>query len=182
MFGIADQARPAAEPEDSDARFEQLMRAHEQPVLRTSMRLLGNLQDAQDAAQEVFLRLYRNRHKFAGDAEMRPWLYRVTVNVCRDLARKRRWTVVELDEKDMAVDELREERITADERRALVAEALSLLPPQEREAIVLREIEDLETAEVAEILGSTPGTVRSQISKGRARLQAIVARLERRKR
>ena len=146
------------------------------------MRLLGNLQDAQDAAREVFLRLYRHRHRFAADAEMRPWLYRVTVNICRDLARKRRWATMDLDEKDVAVDDMREERVTADERRVLVAEALALLPPQEREAIVLREIEDLETADVAEILGSTPGTVRSQISKGLARMQVIVARLERRKR
>ncbi len=182
MFGMTDRARAAAEPEASDARFEQLMRAHERQVLGTSLRLLGNLEDAQDAAQDVFLRLYRNLHRFAGDAEMRPWLYRVTVNVCRDLGRKRRWTAVELNEKDMPVDESREERITLEERRALVAEALAMLPPQEREAIVLREIEDLDTAEVAEILGSTPGTVRSQISKGRSRLQGIVARLERRKR
>jgi len=172
MFGAVAQT-------DDDAWFEQLMREHERPVLRTSLRLLGRLEDAQDAAQEVFLKLYRNRGKFTAESDIRPWLYRVTVNVCRDLARKRRRPVAELDENDAPVDELREERIDLEQRRALVAEALALLPAQEREAIVLREIEDLDTAEVAAILGSTPGTVRSQISKGRARLQAIVTRLAR---
>ena len=65
-----------------EAAFEELMRMHERQVLRTALRLLGRLEDAEDAAQEAFLRLYRNLRGFHELAEIRPWLYRVTVNVC----------------------------------------------------------------------------------------------------
>ncbi len=164
-----------------EAAFEELMRMHERQVLLTSLRLLGRLEDAQDAAQEVFLKLYRNLRVFDSIAEIRPWLYRVTVNVCHDLARKRGLLAGEEDGCDIAVDDEGDERIDLAQQRELVAEALTHLPEKERAAIVLREIEGLDTAEVASILGSTPATVRTQVSTGRARLRGIVARLLRRK-
>src|SRR5690348_6933453 len=71
------------------AAFEQLIRQHERLVLVTALRLLGNLGDAQDASQEVFLKLYRNLAKLESSAAIGGWLYRVTVNVCHDLRRKR---------------------------------------------------------------------------------------------
>jgi len=74
-----------------------------------------------------------------------------------------------------------ESDVSLAQRRELLTKALAYLPEKERAAVVLREIEGLETAEVAEILGSTPVTVRTQVSTGRARLREIVARLERRK-
>ena len=163
-----------------EAAFEELMRMHERQVLRTALRLLGRLEDAEDAAQEVFLRLYRNLRGLQALAEIRPWLYRVTVNVCYDLGRKRRRFVAELPD-EMAVEQSQESAVSLDQRREMLARALPYLPEKERAAVVLREIEGLETAEVAEILGSTPVTVRAQVSTGRAKLREIVARLERRK-
>jgi len=74
--------------------FEELVAAHQGLVLRTAYRLLGRMEDAQDAAQDVFLRLFRNLRKIEGNP--RSWLYRVTVNVCRDQHRRRR-RVHELD-------------------------------------------------------------------------------------
>jgi RNA polymerase sigma-70 factor (ECF subfamily) len=164
-----------------EAAFEELMRIHERLVLRTAVRLLGRLEDAQDAAQEVFLRLYRKLGIFGSPADIRPWLYRVTVNVCCDLGRKRGHAAPELPGEEACVDENRLEQISLERRRELLAEALTYLPEKERAAIVLREIEGLDTAEVAAILGSTPVTVRSQVSTGRARLREIVTRLERRR-
>jgi RNA polymerase sigma-70 factor (ECF subfamily) len=164
-----------------EAAFEELMRVHERQVLRTALRLLGRVEDAEDAAQEVFLRLYRNLRGFQTLAEIRPWLYRVTVNVCYDLGRKRRRFVAEFPE-ELPVQQTQESDVSLEQRRELLAEALAYLPEKERAAVVLREIEGLETAKVAEILGSTPVTVRTQVSTGRARLREIVARLERRKR
>src|SRR5262249_34973078 len=70
------------------AAFDQLMREHERLVLMTALRLLGRLEDAQDASQEVFLRLYRHLSKVETPT-LAPWLYRVTVNVCYDMRRKR---------------------------------------------------------------------------------------------
>jgi len=164
-----------------EAAFEELMRMHERQVLRTSLRLLGRVEDAQDAAQETFLRLYRNLGVFGSAEKIRPWLYRVTVNACHDLSRRRGRLVADDREFDLAVADNDEARIDDAERRELLAEALTYLPEKERAAVVLREIEGLETHEVASILGSTPATVRTQVSTGRARLRNIVARLQRRK-
>jgi RNA polymerase sigma-70 factor (ECF subfamily) len=161
-----------------EAAFEELMRMHERQVLRTALRLLGRVEDAEDVAQEVFLRLYRNLCGFQALAEIRPWLYRVTFNVCCDLGRRR--FVAELPD-EVAVEQTQESDVSLEQRRGLLAEALAYLPEKERAAVVLREIEGLDTAQVAEILGSTPVTVRTQVSTGRARLREIVARLERRK-
>ena len=164
-----------------EAAFEELMRMHEGQVLRTALRLLGRIEDAEDAAQEAFLRLYRHLRAFRTLAEIRPWLYRVTVNVSYDIGRKRRRFVAERHG-EPAVEQNQEGEISLEQRRELLAEALTYLPEKERAAVVLREVEGLETAEVAGILGSSPETVRTQVSTGRARLREIVARLERRKR
>src|SRR5271169_4585858 len=75
------------------AAFEQIMSQCERRVLRVALRLLNNPQDAQDAAQEVFLRLYKHFGDLDETRGYEPWLYRVTVNVCRDMARGRRRSV-----------------------------------------------------------------------------------------
>lgn len=151
--------------------FETLVAAHEPMVLRTAYRLLGQLADAQDAAQEVFLRLLRNLAHIEGDAK--GWLYRVTVNVCNDHHRRRK-KIFELDERraDPAPDP--ERVVTLDERKRLLAEGLLQLPERERAAVVLRDIEGLTTAEVAGILGIEEVTVRSHISSARVKLAKYV--------
>ena len=70
--------------------FDQLILLHERKVLLTPLRLVGHRADAQDAAQEVFLRLHKHLGRFDDEREFAPWLYRVTVNVCRDLVKRRR--------------------------------------------------------------------------------------------
>ena len=151
--------------------FEALVCAHQQMVQRTAYRLLGQIEDAQDAAQEVFLRLFRHLDRIDGDPKA--WLYRVTVNVCNDHYRRRK-VVVELDveAKDPAPDALRV--LTLEERKRLVMEGLATLAAREREAVVLRDIEGLSTAEVAGILGVEEVTVRSQIFSARVKLAKYV--------
>jgi RNA polymerase sigma-70 factor (ECF subfamily) len=155
--------------------FEALVCAHQQMVQRTAYRLLGRIEDAQDAAQEVFLRLFRNLDRI--DADPKAWLYRVTVNVCNDHFRRRR-LVVEMGAEaaelapDPAPDALRV--LTLEERKRLVTEGLATLAAREREAVVLRDIEGLSTAEVAGILGVEEVTVRSQIFSARVKLAKYV--------
>lgn len=146
---------------------------HERLVLRTAYRFLGSWEDARDAAQEVFLKLHRASDTFDDRREMAPWLYRITVNTCRDFYRRTRpW--VELPE--MPNGDLHPEMALAlEEQRRMLHAALLQLPERERVAITLREIEGLSTEEVAGRMGSTVGTVRSQISTGRARLKKILA-------
>lgn len=151
--------------EDAGA-FESLIRAHERRVVRIAWRMLGSLEDAQDAAQDVFLKLHRH-HRRLDPFIVEAWLYRTTVNACYDALRKRR-PAATLAVEPATPPEIDLER---DERRRLVHEGLKTLPERERAALVLREIEGLSTAEAAAALGTTEVTVRSQVSMGKARLK-----------
>jgi RNA polymerase sigma-70 factor (ECF subfamily) len=169
------------------AAFDLLMRQHERLVLMTALRFLnGNMADAQDAAQTVFLRLHRSLGQFRDSrhaASFSAWLYRITVNVCHDMKRKvQRRAEVDLDEvarvsaaghDDDAPDRERQmEAITA---------GLEQLGEKERAAIVLRDIEGLDTGQVATILRSSEATVRSQISVGRRKLRKFAEAYMRRR-
>lgn len=161
------------------AAFESLMRRHERLVLVTALRLLGNLADAQDVAQEVFLRLYRNLGKVEAAQNITGWLYKVTVNLCRDQHRRRPATE-ELFEATSTAPSPHDE-LDAAERRRVLEMSLRRLPETERMALVLRDLEGLSTAEVAEILGVKEVTVRSQVSKARLKMKDFVERYFRRR-
>ena len=159
------------------AAFESLMRQHERLVLVTALRLLGKLEDAQDASQEVFLRLYRNLGKIDTVRNVPGWLYRVTVNVCHDMTRKRPAPVA-VDEMPELADTGADPQQSAShaERRRALQMSLRFLSEKERAAIVLRDLEGLSTGEVARALGSSEATVRSQISKARIKVRAFMER------
>lgn len=167
--------------------FEQLMTLSQHKVATTAWRLLGNTEDARDATQEVFLRVYRHLGRFKPEQDFFGWLYRITVNVCHDLERKRRprgVRVTSLEEEresgsleHLARDEDGEGATLLAQRRALVARAMATLPSKERAAVVLRDIEGLSTEEVAEVMGSRPATVRSQISSARSKIKQYCDRL-----
>jgi len=166
--------------------FACLVERHERMVLRTGLRLLGRLDLAQDAAQEAFLRLHRHLPRFDASRELGPWLYRIVVNVCRDLAR-RQPRLLGLEEarevRSQDSDEAAlQEAVARNEQRRVVQAALRALSPREREAIVLRDLEGLSTSEVARVLGSSEGTVRSQISTGRLKIKQYVEAREKARR
>jgi len=157
------------------ATFEALLRLHEAMVARTALRLTGNRQDAQDAAQEVFLRLHRSLGQIDDSRNLSGWLYRVTVNVCRDILRKRRNTD-SLGDVQVAVPSSTEADLGREQQLRLVEDALRTLPEKERAAVTLRDIEGLSTREVAEILRSSEATVRSQISAARLKIRKMLRR------
>jgi RNA polymerase sigma-70 factor, ECF subfamily len=169
--GLVRRARAGDE-----AAFAVLVERHERMVLRTGKRLLGQWHLAEDAAQETFLRLHRHLARVDESRELGPWLYRVVVNVCRDISRRQRFEqAMELStaeaESERDSPGVLDQALTRDEQRRMVQAALLTLPLKEREAIVLRDIEGLTTAEVAKILGSSEGTVRSQICTGRLKIK-----------
>jgi RNA polymerase sigma-70 factor (ECF subfamily) len=162
---------------DRDA-FEQLLKRHERMVLLTAFRLLGRWEDAEDAAQEVFVRLHKYVHRFDEAREFAPWLYRVTVNVCRDLARKR----VRHEELDAGrADPGRgpENLAGSAEQRRILEAALAGLSERQRAALVLRDLEGLTTREVAQVLKTSEATVRSHLSAARLGLMKLTARFRR---
>jgi RNA polymerase sigma-70 factor (ECF subfamily) len=151
--------------------FEAAMAAHERMVVGVAYRLLGRMEDARDAAQEVFLRLFQNLDRVNGDPKA--WLYRVTVNVCNDHFRKSR-PVAQPDERRADPAPGPEQVLEIDERKRLLMEGLQTLGERERAAVVLRDVEGLSTREVAGILGVEEVTVRSHISVARVKLAKYV--------
>ena len=161
------------------AAFEEIVAAHQRIVYRVAVRLLGRPEDAEDVAQEVLLKLYRNVRKLRDDQHLVAWLYRVTVNACQDALRKRpEWPELPSDHPSAGADP--ESQTSFEQRKRILAAALGRLGVKERAAVVLREIEGLSTEEVARILGSSEVTVRSQISMARTKLRRIAEGLMRR--
>jgi RNA polymerase sigma-70 factor (ECF subfamily) len=169
--------------------FDQIMIRYQRKVVSTAWRMLGNEEDARDAAQEAFLRVYKYLDRFRADEDFAAWLYRIVVNACRDIARKRarREHLVSLDaeteqiEKLAASDDVELSAIRSQEQ-SLVASALGTLTKKEREALILRDLEGLTTEEVARLMGSTQTTVRSHVSSARTKIREFRNRvLKRRK-
>src|SRR6266567_6700499 len=154
-------------------------------------RMLGNEADARDASQEVFLRVFKHLGRFKQDQDFFAWLYRITVNVCRDIAKKRQHhsnrfmsLAAGADEGAFAVSaeqENAEEALMQTQQRELIARAMATLPHKERASIVLRDIEGLPTDEVARIMKSSSTTVRSQISSARKKIKIYCEQYLRRK-
>ena len=167
------------------AAFEQLMVQNERRVLTLAWRLLGRMDEAQDAAQEVFLKAFRYLHRFDARKPLTPWLMRITVNVCRDLGRKRQSLPATFSAMDMPPAETAvtgsegnpHDELAADERRQMLWSALDRLPNKERAAIVFRDLEGLSTEEVAALLKSSQATVRSQISSARLKIRKDIDRM-----
>jgi RNA polymerase sigma-70 factor (ECF subfamily) len=153
----------------------EIVEEHGRLVLKTAYRILKNWEDAQDAAQEVFLRIHRSDAGFDESRELGPWLYRITVNVALDQYRRKRPNVaIEGGFEAEDANPGPEESALLEQQRGILHAAIEQLPRQQRAAILLREIEGLSTDEVARQLGSTAATVRSQVSLGKARLRRIL--------
>lgn len=156
------------------AAFEELMVLTERKVAQISWAILGDAEDVKDAVQEAFLRLYRFLNRYDAKRDFHGWLARIAVNVCRDALRRRKRRFEPLE--SVAAPESPEPRADEDlihrNDLALLRRAVDALPPKERLAVILREVEGLPTDEVATALGSTVTTVRVQISRARAKLRA----------
>jgi RNA polymerase sigma-70 factor (ECF subfamily) len=161
----------------------QVFDAYSKRVYDTCRRITGSDADAEDATQEVFLRVFAQASTFAGQSRFSTWLLRVAVNhainMCR--ARKRRWNLDDSSEltatglpPDPRSDPL-ETAIDREERQHLDA-ALQNLPLDQRTIVVLREIDGLTYAEIGKVLDLPPGTVTSRLVRGRERLAQALRR------
>lgn len=172
----------AAAAGDREA-FDELVRGKRERVVRTAYQVTGNLEDALDVAQAVFLKVWRGIGSFDPRRRFDTWLYRVTTNAAIDLLRTRgpRGTLQPLPD-DPADLEGASEAPTAEARLDLTrlqqvfSRLAGNLAPKQRAAFVMREIEGLETAEVARILGVTESTVRNHLLQARRVLREAIQR------
>jgi RNA polymerase sigma-70 factor (ECF subfamily) len=173
-FGDHHLVRRAA---DGDAEaFALLVRNHSGLVYRVASRILG-VEDAQDASQEVWIRIWRNIRKFRGDSAFSTWLYKITVNTCLSERRKERTRATREFGNELSYlpipssyEDDPEDAALAEERREELLSALECVRTEHRAALVLRHMEGLSYAEVAEILDVPDGTAKGWVSRGRAAL------------
>jgi len=163
---------------DPDA-FGRLVSLYEERVYKTAYMLVGNRDDALDVSQDVFLKAYKNIRSFRGDCAFSTWLHRIAINVSRNFLRsaRARKTVPEADvlEKTLLFEAKEispEQAVIQKEAVNRLLDALSELPPEYKETLVLRMAQDLSYSEIADILDVPIGTVRSRLSKARELLFA----------
>lgn len=143
-------------------RLEELVTKHENTLFRAALAILGDVQEAEDAVQDTFLRYLEKRPQFRDGEHEKAWLLKVTANHCKSVLRRRkRRSEVELLDVYPAPDR---------ESRELV-EAILALPANQRWAVHLHYYEGYSTDEIASILGQRPGTVRSHLSRARKALK-----------
>jgi RNA polymerase sigma-70 factor, ECF subfamily len=170
-----------------DSAWESLLRVHTRRIYNLCYRFTGRAEDAEDVAQEVFIKVFQTLKSYdAAQGSFSTWLNRVTRNHLVDHYRRTR--------KDRATASLEDEMPAAEqksspllepsrqvesrERREILQLALDKLSPDLREAVILRDLQDLDYEEIAQVLGVPQGTVKSRINRGRLELGRVLKRME----
>jgi len=161
--------------------FEELVIAYQHRVFGIALRMLGRRAEAEEIAQDVFVRVHRSVAGFRGDAKLSTWLYAITSRLClnRLASADRRFTQASED----LVVELRDEAadppsaLERREREAALHRALAELPDDRRIVVVLRDLEGLSYGEISETLGLELGTVRSRLHRARTELREKLEKL-----
>jgi RNA polymerase sigma-70 factor, ECF subfamily len=169
---------------DADA-FALLVEAHQERLLRLCERMLGDAEEARDAAQEVFLKAYRKAADFRPRGQVYTWLYRIATNLCLNKLRRRRvvrfvqWEDPEerdaapFDPPDGAPDP--EAALAARRRWRQTRKVIGLLPAGQRAVLVLARFEGLSYRQIAEVLGITEGAVESRLFRAMRRIEETAA-------
>ena len=151
-----------------EAAFADLVRRHERKVYNLAFRMLGREEDARDAAQDAFVACYRRLSSFRGEAQFSTWLHRIAVNSCYDVLRRRRGTVLPIE--DAPEPPPQPDHADAASAMVDVQRALQDIPFEYRAVLVLHDIQGWAYDEVAGILDVPLGTVKSRIHRGRLAL------------
>ncbi len=155
--------------------FNQLILRWERPIYALAYRVIGREEDARDVCQDAFLRAYRALPGFKGEAKFSSWLYRITLNLCRDwIRRQRRAPVTQLPDEVDALEaaaavepsESIEDLVARRELSAVVEEARKLLPAEPRTAIILKEYHGMTFQEIADLQGCPLSTVKTRLYQG----------------
>ncbi len=156
------------------AAFDEIMLMTERRTAQLAWSILRDTEEVKEALQETFLRVFRHLRSYDETKDFHGWLTRVTVNVCRDLRRRRKRGFESIDEAAMTDDARIEDDLIRRDEIAQLRRAIDSLPAKERMAIVLHDVEGLATHEVAAALGNSVATVRVQLSRAREKLRRIL--------
>lgn len=164
--------------EGDEAAFEALVRLYDKKVYTLCRRMCISEEDAQEAAQDAFLAVWRAIGAFRQESSFSTWLYRLATNACIDLLRrnKRSGGSVSLDDEETAPElvdtrPLPQQELERRETQRLIEDGLRALPEDYRAILLLREVQGLSYAEIAEVTQLELGTVKSRISRGRILLR-----------
>jgi len=155
------------------AAFEELVRRHQRPVRAFCARMLGDGALAEDAAQDVFLEVWRVRGRYQGQGRLRSFLLTCARNRCLNAARQRR-ELVPLEEPPVPASADQLDALLAAERRQYLTSVMRRLPPKLHEALALRFAGGLEYDEIARVTGRGEETIRSRVFLGLKRLRALL--------
>ncbi len=163
--------------------FEELFDEYRPLVLRVALRILGNADDAEDIAQEVFTKVWKGIGEFNHESSLKTWIYRIAVNACLDSARKP-WRRFDIDgasledallwpvaDGSLGHHETAERSLLVKEKSALLRKAIGRLKPHLKAVFVMKEIEEMSYEQISSRLGLSLGTISSRLNRARKALQ-----------
>lgn len=168
------------------AVFDELVLKHQHKLFNLCYRLSGDYQEANDVAQETFMKVYESLKRFRFESAFSTWLYRIAVNLCKNkfksLAYRQKKRTVSLDNPGLGEDddsalEIRDDthspakELEKKERMRAIEEAIRMLPPEQKTVVTLRDIEGFSYEEIVQITGTALGTVKSRLARARLDLR-----------
>ena len=173
-----------------ESAFNELVVTYERRVFALVYRMLGRRDEAEDLSQEVFVQVFKAIDQFRGEAKLSTWIYRIAVNLCKNrtkyLSRRHAGAQDDLDAmvdraplsaaKGVSVGDVSrpDELVEGMQLERVVKQCIAQLEPEFREALILRDVEDMSYEEIASVTGLPDGTVKSRIHRARGQLRALV--------
>ena len=162
--------------------FEQLITPLEQLIWRICWHYTGNRESAEDCGEETMIRIWRSLDSYRGDCALESWVYRIAANCCMDYLRKKK------RDKSVSMEPMREhgfdpadpspgteEQVVAADEQKRLREAITMLPEDQREALIMTQLEKVPYEEAAKLLGVSEGTIKSRVNRAKARLKEILS-------
>ena len=162
--------------------FEQLITPLEQLIWRICWHYTGNRESAEDCGQETMIRIWRSLDSYRGDCALESWVYRIAANCCMDYLRKKK------RDKSVSMEPMQEqgfdpadpspgteEQVVAADEQKRLREAITQLPEDQREALIMTQLEKVSYEEAAKLLGVSEGTIKSRVNRAKARLKEILS-------
>jgi RNA polymerase sigma-70 factor, ECF subfamily len=169
--------------QDDERSFGELVTRYESKVYSLSMKMLRNPEDAEDVLQDTFLRAYRGIKSFKGNSTFSTWIYRITANSALMRLRKKQLPQVSIEDSDERETPISiadwapcpVEQLLNQEMQRVMDEAIDALPPEFRQVFILRDVEELSNADVAEILDLSVAAVKSRLHRARLKVRNRLA-------